>query len=82
MLSNVQPSPKAKLIPNWEAHVRRLVEGLKEGEVSIDVVDHQVTKIEVEEVTCLLSEPPSVVSASNRDAQIDAPATTSQRAKR
>ncbi len=69
MPSNAQPSPNAKPISNWEAHVLRLVEGLGEGEVSLDVVDRQVTNIEIEEITCLFSEPLSVVSANNRDAR-------------
>jgi hypothetical protein len=75
-------SPKAKPILNWEAHVRRLVESLGEGEVSLDVFDHQVTNIEVEEITCLFSEPAFLVSESNQDARIDAPSIPSQRGKR
>lgn len=62
MHTNVQPSFNARTIPNWSALVRQLVEDLGEGEVSIEVVNHQVTYIEVEELTSVFNVPASVVS--------------------
>jgi len=67
MHANDNPLSKAKPIPNWLAHVRRLVEGLGEGEVSIEVVDHQVTNIEVEELTSMFNGPVSDIPDSSKD---------------
>lgn len=68
MHTNAHTLLKSKPIPNWEAHVRRLVEGLGEGEVLLDVVDHQVTNIEIEEITCLFKQSTLAASANNEDA--------------